>query len=57
MTIYDVLRHLVQTVSWPGGGDMDSRTRRDAALRLIDRLEELSLLGQIAIDVREEEAR
>lgn len=55
MTIYDVLRHLVNAADWarPGEGDVDQRERRAAATKLIDRLEEQGLLGQTALNVKE----
>lgn len=55
MTIYDVLRHLVNSVNWaaPGLGDIEEHRRKTVALQLIDRLEAVGLLGQVAIDVQE----
>lgn len=55
MTIYDVLRHLVNAASWarPGEGDISQRARRETASRLINRLEDQGLLGQTALNVRE----
>ena len=56
MTIYELLRRLVLSApltTW-GGPDEKARERQAAAVRLIDRLEEQGLLGQVAIDVKEE---
>lgn len=56
MTIYDLLRHLVSRADWSEGacGDIVAHQRVRAAMLLIDRLEELNVLGQVAIDVTEE---
>ena len=53
-TIYDLLRHLIDNSAWPSTGDIETREQIRAAKRLVDRLEEMSLLGQLAIDVKEE---
>lgn len=52
MTIYDVLRHLVEQAQWDRDGTLDP-IKRAAAVKLIDALEEGGLLGQRAIDITE----
>lgn len=55
MTIYDVLRHLINGTNWAeqGMGDIEEHRRKAVALQLVDRLENMGLLGQVAIDVKE----
>lgn len=55
MTIYDVLRHLINSTNWAaaGMGDIEEHRRKAIALQLVDRLENMGLLGQVAIDVKE----
>jgi hypothetical protein len=56
MTIYDVLRHVVQKVPWDSreGGNVLEEKRKRAATTLIDRLEEQGLLGQIGLTITED---
>jgi len=54
LTIYDVLRQVVENTPFGGKSDLEQKARKRAALRVIARLEELGLWGQIAIDTEEE---
>jgi len=53
MTIYDVLRHMIDKTPWDGMDFNEENARKATATKLIDRLEEMNLLGKIAIDVKE----
>lgn len=54
MTIYDVLRHLVSSVSWGGPDDIEEHRRKAVAIGLVDELEGMGLLGTVANTVTRE---
>ena len=54
MTIYDVLREVIENTPFGGESDLEQKARKRAAARLVDRLEDLGLWGQIAINTEEE---
>lgn len=54
MTIYDVLRHIIDKTPWDGMDFNEENERKAAATSLIDSLETKGILGQIALNTTEE---
>jgi phage-related protein len=53
MTIYDVLRHLINKTNWDGMDFDEENRRKTKALSIVDQLEELNIFGQLALNVKE----
>lgn len=54
MTIYDVLRHLINKANWDGMDFNEENQRKATATKIIDQLEQMQILGQIALNIKEE---